>query len=159
AALAADLVRLNVHVIVTPTEAGTRAAKEATKGIPVVMVGVNYDPIALGFVDSLAHPGTNVTGLFFLHLDLLAKRFELFKGTVSAIKRVAVLADIFTAEQLKTLHAANRSQSLTLESFELQNPPDLEDAFRRITRARAEAVFVLESAPIYKARSEIAQLA
>src|SRR5439155_10809146 len=68
--LAAELVRLNVNVIVTATDHATRAAKEATATIPILIVGVNFDPVALKFVTSVTRPGTNVTGLFFLHLDL-----------------------------------------------------------------------------------------
>jgi ABC-type uncharacterized transport system substrate-binding protein len=157
--LAAELVRLNVNVIVTATDAGTRAARAATRAIPIVSVGVNYDPVALGFVASLAHPGTNITGLFFLHSELMAKRFELFREILPAVRRIAVLSDVFAVDQLRTLEAANRSSGLKLQPLQLQNPPDLNDAFRVITRSRAEALFVLESAPIYRARSDIAQLA
>jgi putative ABC transport system substrate-binding protein len=67
--LAADLVRLGADVIVTATEPATRAAKKATTAIPILMVAINFDPITLGYVDSLARPGANVTGLFFQHLS------------------------------------------------------------------------------------------
>src|SRR5262245_49407443 len=155
--LAKELVRLNVNVIVTATDAGTRAAKEATGTIPIVIVGVNDDPVALGFADSLAHPGRHITGLFFLHLDVMAKRFELFKEMLPTIKRVAVLSDTFAADQLHALEAATRSMGLKLEPVELQHPPNLDDVFRTVTQFRAEALFVLESAPIYRARRDIAQ--
>jgi putative ABC transport system substrate-binding protein len=122
-------------------------------------VGVNFDPVELGFVASLARPGGNLTGLVFLHLDLTAKRFELFKETLPTVKRVAVFSDLFTLDQLRKVEAANRSVGLTLQPLKLRNPPDLEDAFRVIMRSRAAALFVLESAPIYRARREIAQLA
>jgi putative tryptophan/tyrosine transport system substrate-binding protein len=68
-ALAADLIRLGADVIVTATEPATRAAKKATTAIPILMVAINFDPITLGYVDSLARPGANVTGLFFQHLS------------------------------------------------------------------------------------------
>jgi len=157
--LAAELVRLNVNVIVSATDHATRAAKEATTTIPILVVGVNFDPVALKFAASLARPGTNVTGLFFLHLDLTAKRFGLFKETLPTVNRVAVFSDVFTVDQLRKVEEANRSIGLKLQPLKLRNPPDLEDAFRVIMRSRAEALFVLESALIFRARREIAQLA
>jgi putative tryptophan/tyrosine transport system substrate-binding protein len=157
--LAAELVRLNLNVIVTATDHATRAAKEVTARIPIIFVGVNFDPVALKFVTNLARPGANVTGLFFLHLDLTAKRFELFKEMLPSVKRVAVFSDLFTVDQLRRVEEANGSIGLKLQPIELRNPPDLEDAFRVIRRSHAEALFVLESALIFRARRDIAQLA
>jgi putative ABC transport system substrate-binding protein len=157
--LAAELVRLNVNVILTATDHATRAAKEATATIPILIVGVNFDPVALKFVTSLTRPGTNVTGLFFLHLDLTAKRFELFKEMLPTVNRVAVFSDLFTVDQLRKVEEANRAIGLKLQPLELRNPPDLEDAFQAIRRSHAEALFVLESALIFRARRDIAQLA
>jgi putative ABC transport system substrate-binding protein len=158
--LAADLVRLDVDVIVTATDPATRAAKRATTTIPILMVAINYDPIALGYINSLARPGGNVTGLFFQHLELLAKRFGLFKEMLPSVGRVAVLSDSLTADQLKAVEAENRSVGLELQPLDLQNPPyDFENAFRVVVRSRAEAIFVLESASIFRGRTQIAQLA
>ena len=158
--LAADLVRLDVNVIVTATAPATRAAIRATTTIPILMVAINYDPIALGYIDSLARPGANVTGLFFQHLELVAKRFGLFKQTLPSIGRVAVLSDALTADQLKAVEAANQAVGLELQPLELENPPyNFENAFRVAIGARAEAIFVLESASIFRGRAEIAQLA
>jgi putative tryptophan/tyrosine transport system substrate-binding protein len=157
--LAAELVRLNVNVIVTATEPATRAAKEATATIPILIVGINFDPVALKFVTNLARPGRNVTGLFFLHLDLMAKRFELFKEMLPTVKRVAVFSDVLTVDQLRRVELVNRSIGFKLQPLELPNPPDLVDAFKVIRRSHAEALFVLESALIYRARGDIAQLA
>ena len=158
--LAADLVRLDVNVIVTATAPATRAAIRATTTIPILMVAINYDPIALGYIDSLARPGGNVTGLFFQHLELVAKRFGLFKQTLPSIGRVAVLSDALTADQLKAVEAANQAVGLELQPLELENPPyNFENAFRVAVGARAEAIFVLESASIFRGRAEIAQLA
>jgi putative ABC transport system substrate-binding protein len=158
--LAADLIRLDVNVIVTATDPATRAAKGATTTIPILMVAINYDPIALGYIDSLARPGANVTGLFFQHLELLAKRFGLFKEMLPSVRRVAVLSDSLTADQLKAVEAANRSVGLELQPVDLQNPPyDFENAFHVAMRSRAEAIFVLESASIFRGRTQIAQLA
>jgi len=157
--LAAELVRLNVNVIVTASDQATRAAKEATATIPILIVGVNFDPVALKFATSLARPGTNVTGQFFLHLDLTAKRLGLFKEMLPTAQRVAVFSDLFTVDQLRKVEEANGSIGLKLQPLELRNPPDLEDAFRVIMRSHAEALFVLESALMFRARRDIAQLA
>lgn len=158
--LAAELVRLDVNVIVTATDPATRAAKRATATIPIVMVAINYDPIALGYVDSIARPGANITGLLFQHLELLAKRFGLFKEMLPSVSRVAVLSDSATADQLGVVEAANRSVGLELQPVGLQNPPyDFENAFRVAMRSRAEAIIVLESASIFRGRMQIAQLA
>jgi ABC-type uncharacterized transport system substrate-binding protein len=158
--LAADLVRLDVNVIVTATAPATRAAIRATTTIPILMVAINYDPIALGYIDSLARPGANVTGLFFQHLELVTKRFGLFKQMLPSIGRVTVLSDALTADQLKVVEAANQAVGVELQPLELENPPyNFENAFRVAVGARAEAIFVLESASIFRGRAEIAQLA
>jgi putative ABC transport system substrate-binding protein len=157
--LAADLARLDVNVIVTATDLATHAAKRATTTIPILMVAINYDPIALGFIDNIARPGANITGLFFQHLELLAKRFGLFKEMLPSVSRVAVLSDSFTADQLKVVEAANQSVGFELRPLDLPAPYDFENAFRAAMRSRAEAIFVLESAPIFRGRTQIAQLA
>jgi putative ABC transport system substrate-binding protein len=157
--LAADLARLDVNVIVTATDLATHAAKRATTTIPILMVAINYDPIALGFIDNIARPGANITGLFFQHLELLAKRFGLFKEMLPSVSRVAVLSDSFTADQLKVVEAANQSVGFELRPLDLPAPYDFENAFRVAMRSRAEAIFVLESAPIFRGRTQIAQLA
>src|SRR5262249_35175784 len=157
--LAADLVRLDVNVIVTATAPATRAAMQATTTIPILMVAINYDPIALGYVDSLARPRANVTGLFFQHLDLAAKRFGLFREMLPSVGRVAVFSDSLTADQLSVVETASRSLGLKLQPLELQEPPyNFENAFRTAIDSHAEAIFVLESASIFRGRTEIAQL-
>jgi putative ABC transport system substrate-binding protein len=158
--LAADLVHLNVDLIVTSTAPAARAAKEATTTIPIVMVGVNYDPLALGYVASLARPGGNVTGLFFLHLDLLAKRLGVFKEILPTVGRIAVLSDPLSADQLKQVEVVNRSLGFKLHPVELRAPQlDVESAFRAVARSRAKGLFVLETVNIFRERSQIAQLA
>ena len=158
--LAAELVRLNVDVVVVATDPATRAAKEASAKIPIVMVSVNYDPVELGYIASLARPGTNVTGVLFLHRELTAKRVELFKEMLPTVKRVAILSDPLAAEQLSALEAANRSMGLQLQVLELRNPSyDFESAFRAAMRSRAQALFVLTTPVIFRERSNVAQLA
>jgi putative ABC transport system substrate-binding protein len=103
--LAAELARLDVDVIVTATDPATRAVKTATSTIPILMVAINYDPIALGYIDSLSRPGANVTGLFFQHLELLAKRFGLFREMLPSVSQIALIADSFTTDQLNAVDA------------------------------------------------------
>ena len=143
--LAAELVRLDASIIVTSTAAATSAVKRSTSTIPILMVAINYDPIALGYVDNLARPGGNVTGLFFQHLGLLAKRFGLFKELLPSISRVAVFSDSFTTDQLEVVHTANQSAGVELQPIHLQNPPyDFENVFRLAARSSAQAIMVLE---------------
>jgi putative ABC transport system substrate-binding protein len=124
------------------------------------MVAINYDPIALGYVDSLARPRANVTGLFFQHLELAAKRFGLFREMLPSVGRMAVLSDSLTADQLSVVEAANRAVGLKVQPLQLQDPPyNFENAFRAAIDSQAEAIFVLESASIFRGRTEIAQLA
>jgi putative ABC transport system substrate-binding protein len=85
AGLAAELVRLDLDVVVVASDPATRAVKEASAKIPIVMVSVNYDPVELGYIASLARPGTNITGVLFLHRELTGKRFELFKEMLPAV--------------------------------------------------------------------------
>jgi putative tryptophan/tyrosine transport system substrate-binding protein len=139
--LAAELVRLNVDVIVVATDPGTRAAKEARAKIPIVIVSVNYDPVELGYINNLARPGTNVTGVLFLHRELTAKRVELVREILLTVNRVSVLSDPLGADQLTALKAANRSMGLKLQVLDLGNPSyDFDSAFRIAMRARAEAL-------------------
>jgi putative ABC transport system substrate-binding protein len=160
AGLATELVGLKVDVIVTPTEPAARAAKEATSTIPIVMAGINYDPIALGYVATLARPGGNVTGVFFRHIELTAKRLELFKEMVPTVKRVAVMADPLTIDQLRAVEAANTRMHFRLQPLELRHSPyDFRSAFGVAMRSHAEALFVLESSPIFRERMQITQLA
>src|SRR2546429_4781520 len=121
--LAANLVRLDVNVIVTATDPATRAAKRATTTIPILMMAINYDPIALGYVDSIARPGANVTGLYFQHLELLAKRYGLFKEMLPFVRRVAVLSDPLKADQPKGGGSANRAGGVGLPPVGLKKTP------------------------------------
>jgi len=124
------------------------------------MVAINYDPIALGFIDSIARPGTNVTGLYFQHLELLSKRLGLFREMLPGVKRVAVLYDTLAADQLAQVIKSSQSVGFDVQSILLEHPPyDFEAAFRKAALAGAEACFVLESAPIFRGRLQIAQLA
>jgi len=157
--LAADLVRLNVSVIIAASDDATRVAKEATSTIPIVMVGVNFDPLARNYITSFARPGRNITGVTFLPWELAGKRLELFKEMRPTMHRVAVLSDPITPEQFQKVDAANRSIGFKLQRVDLRNPPDFKEAFQTAVRSNVEGLFALESALIYRGRKEIAELA
>ena len=158
--LAAEMVSLNVDVVVVATDRATHAMKTASAKIPIVMVSVNYDPVELGYISSLARPSTNITGVVFLHRELTAKRLQLLKEMLPTVKRLGVLSDRTATEQLGAVEAANKSIGLTLQTLQVRDPShDFEGAFRIATRSRTEALLVLTTPVIFRERSKIAQLA
>ncbi len=148
--LAAELARLPVDVLVASgPEATLRAASQATRTIPIVTMAVNYDPVAKGYIDSLARPGGNITGVFFMQLTLSAKRMELLKQTLPQVTRVFALYDVYSADQLKPTEAAAKSLGLQLQSLQLRHPPyDFDSAITSAVQAQAEALVVLSS-PVF----------
>ena len=131
--LAGELVRLKVDVIVVGGSTAIRAAKNATKLIPVVMAH-GSDPVELGFVASLARPGGNITGLTHLAPELGGKRLELLKEIIPQLSLVAVLPDPGTgghAPQIKELEVAARASGLQLRPVEVRGPNDLRMLFRQ----------------------------
>ena len=144
-ALAAELVRLNVDVIVTRGDGEVRAAKQATSTIPIVMAP-SGDPVRAGYVASLARPGGNVTGLSWASPDLSAKLLEVLKDTVPNLSRIAVLWN--AANPMKVLdfnetQRAAQTLGLTVYSIEMKAPSDLEAALAAITRTRPDALLML----------------
>jgi putative ABC transport system substrate-binding protein len=112
--LAAELVRLPVDVLVASgPEAALRAAKDATTTIPIVMVAIDYDPIALGYIAGLPHPGGNITGVFHQQPELAGKRLELLKEAVPQLRRVAVFWDVPSADQWRA--TANAARELGVQ--------------------------------------------
>ena len=159
-ALAADLVRLKVDVIVTfGGPAATRAAQQATKWIPIVM-SAGGDPVALGLVASLARPGGNVTGLTNLTSDLGPKRFELLSSVVPRLLHVAVLLNpAIPGKQLHTIVAATREIKIQVSAANVQSEEDFDAAFATMARDGVQAV-VISSDPLLNAHSRrLAQLA
>jgi ABC-type uncharacterized transport system substrate-binding protein len=123
--LAAELVRAGVDVIVAGGgDAALRAARHATTTVPIVMVAIDYDPVALGLVASLGRPGGNVTGVSLQQIELTAKRMELLKATLPKLTRVAVLWDTSATDQFKAAEAASRPLGLRVQSLRLRNPLD-----------------------------------
>jgi putative ABC transport system substrate-binding protein len=160
-ALAADLVRSKVDVIVTGGGPTTRAAKDATKSIPTVLVNIS-DPVALGFVASLAKPGGNMTGLASIQTDLGGKRVELLKEILPQLSRLAVLANRDVpgyGVQMKEVEVAAQTIGLQLQVEDIRGPNDLEKAFSAITKGRAGAVLGLTNPTFNILRSRITELA
>jgi putative ABC transport system substrate-binding protein len=143
-ALAAELVRLKVDIIVTGGGATTRAGKEATTTIPIVMTQ-DFDPVANGFVASLARPGGNITGLATLAPELSGKRLELLKEIVPRLSRVAVLgnsAQPGTAQTLREVELAAKAFGVQLQYLDVLGPKDIATAFRAAGKGQADAVLI-----------------
>lgn len=159
-ALAAELVQLNVEVIVTSATPAISAAKRATSTIPIVMQSA-ADPIGSGFVTNLAHPDSNVTGMTILSTELAAKRLQLMQELVPRSKRTALLAidnAFATPLLIDAVRAATRQLQLDLIVQLVKNDEDLPRAFEAFERAGAQSLIV-QTAPFFAARREkIAEL-
>jgi putative ABC transport system substrate-binding protein len=160
-ALAADLVRSKVDIIVAETGAATRAAQQATRTIPIVMSLVN-DPVGSGLVGSLARPGGNVTGLTIMSPDLVGKRLELLKEVVPKVSRVALLRhpdNPASAAQLREAEAAAQALGVRLQTLEARSPQEIDGAFAAMTRERAGALLVIPDTLFWSQRRQIVDLA
>jgi putative tryptophan/tyrosine transport system substrate-binding protein len=161
-ALAAELVRLKVDLIVTGGPGSTRPAMEATKTIPIVMAQAD-DPVAEGFVASLARPGGNVTGLSNLDSELSGKRLELLKEIVPRLSRAAVFGGErypANAQLLNDVELAASALAVKLQHLRVLEPKDIEPAFRSATTSRADAILMLIGGPLLNSRGkQIADLA
>ena len=156
-ALANDLVRLNVNVIVAAATPASLAAKAASKTIPIVIVAVG-EPVKTGLVASLTHPGANVTGLSLLTLDLSGKRLELLNEFLHDVSRVAILMNpdnpisaIFLGE---TQDAAQRL-GIKLQRLEARSPADVDAAFARAANEHAEGLVVFDDPALWSFRAQI----
>ena len=147
-ALADELVRLKVDIIVTHGDAAIRALKQATKTIPIV-VGVTGDLVVTGYAASLARPGGNITGFVDTSPDLSGKRLELLKEVLPKVSRIAVLwngANPVKVLDFKETETAAQVLGLKLQSLELRAPEDFEKRFKAATTQRSGALVVLQDA-------------
>ena len=156
--LAAELVRLKVDIIVAAgTDRTVRAAKNATKTIPIVMMGSGSDPVEIGLIESLARPGGNVTGLTNLNRELGGKRLELLKEAVPKIARVAVLYDpaipTGVLEMKEVLPVAARALRLTLQPCEIRTADDFERVFTALNKDRPDGFYVTSN-PLTRGNSK-----
>jgi putative ABC transport system substrate-binding protein len=142
--LAAELVRSRVDIIVTSGIQATREAKNATKAVPIVMIGVGADPVAAGFVESLAHPGGNVTGFTNLSLGIAGKRLELLKASVPKMSRVAFLvpSDEINLLFKKEVQTTARELGLIAQSCEVTNPDSIESVFAGLKKDRPQGLLI-----------------
>jgi putative ABC transport system substrate-binding protein len=160
-ALAAELVRVKVEVIVTTGPGPTRAAKEATTTIPIV-IAQDPDPVGNGFVASLARPGGNITGLATLAPEISGKQVELLKETVSRLSRLAVLGTSTrpgNAQNLEEMELAAGAFGVKLQYLDVLIPKDLETAFRAASKGRADGVLVLQTPLLTSHRPQVVDLA
>jgi putative ABC transport system substrate-binding protein len=159
--LAAELVRLKVDVIVTGGPAVNRPAKEATATIPIVL-SFDNDPVGNGFAASLARPGGNITGLSTHYPEISGKQLELLKEIVPRLARVAVLGNSTVPgneQALKETELAAGAFGVKLQYLDVQNPKEIETAFRAASKARADAVLVLGSQVVTSNAKQFAELA
>jgi putative ABC transport system substrate-binding protein len=160
-ALMAEIVRLNVDVILSHGPTTTRAVKQATSTIPIVMAQ-DPDPIGNGFVTSLARSGGNITGLSSLTTDLSGKRLELLKETLPKLSRVALFGTSTNqgnAQARKELESTGAALGLKLQYLDILGPQDISTAFQTAGSGRADAVFVMRSPVLNSQRTQLVQLA
>jgi putative ABC transport system substrate-binding protein len=160
--LAAELARAKVDVIVAVAPRAIRAARNATQTIPIVMAFSGIDPVKAGFVASLGRPGGNVIGITMLAPELSAKRLDVLKQALPAVKRVGVLgyrANPGTAEQLKAVESAAMRAGLTVHAVYAEQPDRYDDLFAPVGQKRIDAVLVLSDTVLANHRAEIVQSA
>lgn len=160
-ALAAELVRLKVDVIVTAGASATRAAKKATSTIPIVMAQ-DSDPVGKGVVASLARPGGNITGLSTLAPEISGKQLELLKEIVPKLSRVAVLGTSTrpgNAQTLREVELAAGAFKVEVRYLDVLDPKKIETAFGAARKERADAVLVLAGRILISHRTQVVELA
>jgi putative ABC transport system substrate-binding protein len=159
--LAAELVRLKVDLIVTTGPTATRAAKEATTTVPIVMAS-DTDPVGNGFVASLARPGGNITGLSTLAPELSGKQLELLKEIVPKLSRVTVIGistEPGNAQRLKEIELAAGALKVKLQYLDILTSKDIETAFRAAAKGRADGVVMLGGTLFNTHRIQIVEFA
>ena len=162
--LAAELVRLNVDLIVAANTPAARAARQLTATIPIVSV-VMGDPVEDGLVASLARPGGNVTGLTFLAPELTAKRLQLLKDALPNVSRVAALwhpgafGERTTSDMVKATEAVARTLGVQLQLLDVQGAEEFDRAFATMVRERAEALLTFPGSLFFNERRRLVELA
>jgi putative tryptophan/tyrosine transport system substrate-binding protein len=157
----AELLRRQVDVVIAGgQEAALKAAKEATSTIPVVVVAIDYDPLARGYIASLAQPGGNVTGVVLNQIELTGKRLELLKEAAPSATRILVLWDAVSADQFLATRTVAAKLNLPLVSLELRDPPyDYALAFAGADGERGDALLAMTSPFFFRDRARLADLA
>jgi putative ABC transport system substrate-binding protein len=158
--LVAELVRLNVDVLVAANSPAALEAKRATRTIPIVMFA--GDPVGLGLVNSLARPGGNITGLSYFNIEISSKRLELLKELVPALTRVAVLRNPLVAIHAsfwQETKVAAHKMGLALQPIEVRGPEDFDVSFEAATAGNAQAVLAFDDPVTLAHRPRIVALA
>jgi putative ABC transport system substrate-binding protein len=159
--VAAELTRSRPDLIVASgPEASLQAVMGVSGFIPVVMIAINFDPLARGYIASLARPGGNITGLVFQQLELAQKQVELLTQAFPDRTRLAMLFDAQTADQFVAAERAAKALNLQVQALRLENPPyDFDAAFRRALSGGAQIVLVLSSPFFLPERNRVVELA
>jgi len=159
--LAAELVKVNVDILVTATSEAALAARQATSSIPIVMA-TSADPVRVGLVASLGRPGGNVTGVISLNSDLAGKRLELLKQVIPRASRVAILSDSDNRSSELTLRAIEsvaKPLGVVVQGVDARNQKGFDGAFLAMKRARVDAVILGVNSPFMADRRRLAELA
>ena len=154
--LAAELLRLKVDILLVSGDPAVRAAMNATKTIPIVLLGAGLDPVEAGLVESLARPGGNVTGITtYLNRELHGKRLELLKEAVPKVARVAFLYDPAVAPSAlaakEDLPAAARALKLAVQTWEVRDSNGLERVLSELNKNRPDGLYVMEAGRLMRA--------
>jgi ABC-type uncharacterized transport system substrate-binding protein len=157
----AELLRRQVDVVIAGgQEVALKAAKEATSTIPIVVVAIDYDPLARGYIAGLAQPGGNVTGVVLNQIELTGKRLELLKEAVPSATRILVLWDSVSADQFLATRTVAEKLNPPLVSLELRDPPyDYALAFAGTDGTRGDALLAMTSPFFFRDRARLADLA
>jgi putative tryptophan/tyrosine transport system substrate-binding protein len=159
-ALAADLVRVNVDLIVASGDAAIRAARQASRMVPIVMA-TSGDAVSAGFVESLARPGGNVTGMTAITPELSAKRLQILKELLPRVSRVAVLwnpTDTVQALDWSETQSAARSLGMSLQSIEFRTPSDVDRALAALAQSPPEALVVFNATETVERRAQLVEV-
>jgi len=160
--IVAELIQLKVDILVLPVVSALRAAKLATNNIAIVMV-TQVDPVATRLIDSLAHPGGNITGITSLQRDLSGKRLELLLEVIPKLARVGILRDAddaVSAMGFKEYEAAARALKIRLHPLEVRGSnPDLQAAFKESLKARVDALITITNNPLFRNSKKVTDLA
>ena len=155
--IAAELGKTRPDVMIAPgSEEVLRAVRLAAGATPIVMIAIDYDPVQTNFITSLARPGGNITGLFLRQVESAAKRLEMLKEALPGVRRVAVLWDSFTRDQLNFIEIPAKKLNLELLTYQLGgNPYDFDTPLQDAKAKGAEAVLALTSGPFFLVREKM----
>jgi putative ABC transport system substrate-binding protein len=155
-----ELVRRKADLVIAPYENAVKAALAATYTVPIVMIAIDYDPLALGYTKSLARPSGNVTGLFLQQIELATKRVQLLKDALPDLRAATMFWDASSADQWNATRAAASTVGLRLASVELgERPYDYERALRQAPPDHRSALIMPTSPVFYRDRERLADLA